>query len=102
VVLSTGPRQPEAVRLYLRAGYTPLFDVTRPAEEIVSHGFRKELTTTTPTTTPTAMMATTGASVERSERAPEQVQLNTTGWDVDEELQHLRWVSLSFSLGPLR
>ena len=28
--LTTGPRQPEAVGLYLRAGYTPLFD---PAAE---------------------------------------------------------------------
>lgn len=26
VYLTTGPRQPEAVGLYLRAGYTPLFD----------------------------------------------------------------------------
>lgn len=30
VYLTTGPRQPEAVGLYLRAGYTPLFD---PAEQ---------------------------------------------------------------------
>ena len=30
VYLTTGPRQPEAVGLYLRAGYTPLFD---PAAE---------------------------------------------------------------------
>jgi GNAT superfamily N-acetyltransferase len=43
VVLSTGPRQPEAVRLYLATGYTPLFDATRPAEEIVIHHFRKDL-----------------------------------------------------------
>lgn len=43
VVLSTGPRQPEAVRLYLRAGYTPLFDVDGDPAEIVIHYFRKEL-----------------------------------------------------------
>jgi len=43
VVLSTGPRQPEAVRLYLAAGYTPLFDTSLPAETIVIHYFRKEL-----------------------------------------------------------
>jgi GNAT superfamily N-acetyltransferase len=28
--LTTGPRQPEAVALYLAAGYTPLFDPLRP------------------------------------------------------------------------
>ncbi|MEU5694138.1 GNAT family N-acetyltransferase [Actinosynnema sp. NPDC020468] len=28
--LTTGPRQPEAVRLYLATGYTPLFDVAQP------------------------------------------------------------------------
>jgi GNAT superfamily N-acetyltransferase len=43
VVLSTGPRQPEAVRLYLRAGYTPLFDPALAAEQIVIHHFEKEL-----------------------------------------------------------
>ena len=43
VVLSTGPRQPEAVRLYLATGYTPLFDRSRPAEEIVIHAFSKQL-----------------------------------------------------------
>jgi GNAT superfamily N-acetyltransferase len=43
VVLSTGPRQPEAVRLYLATGYTPLFDTTLSADEIVIHYFRKEL-----------------------------------------------------------
>ncbi|MCU1411271.1 MAG: family acetyltransferase [Rhodoglobus sp.] len=43
VVLSTGPRQPEAVRLYLATGYTPQFDQSRPAEEIVIHGFSKAL-----------------------------------------------------------
>jgi GNAT superfamily N-acetyltransferase len=43
VVLSTGPRQPEAVRLYLATGYTPLFDPAGDPEEIVIHHFRKEL-----------------------------------------------------------
>jgi len=44
IVLSTGPRQPEAVRLYLATGYTPLFDPSLDADEIVIHRFRKELT----------------------------------------------------------
>ena len=43
VVLSTGPRQPEAVRLYLATGYTPQFDQSRPAEEIIIHAFSKAL-----------------------------------------------------------
>jgi GNAT superfamily N-acetyltransferase len=43
VVLSTGPRQPEAVRLYLATGYTPLFDPSLDAETIVIHTFRKSL-----------------------------------------------------------
>jgi GNAT superfamily N-acetyltransferase len=43
VVLSTGPRQPEAVRLYLATGYTPLFDPSLEAEQIVIHHFEKEL-----------------------------------------------------------
>jgi len=43
VVLSTGPRQPEAVRLYLATGYTPLFDPSLSAEEIVIHYFRKQV-----------------------------------------------------------
>jgi polar amino acid transport system permease protein len=44
VYLTTGPRQPEAQRLYFDTGYTPLFDVTLSAEEIVVHGFAKTLT----------------------------------------------------------
>ncbi|WP_246142182.1 GNAT family N-acetyltransferase [Lacisediminihabitans profunda] len=43
VVLSTGPRQPEAVRLYLATGYTPLFDPALSAEAIVIHSFTKDL-----------------------------------------------------------
>lgn len=43
VVLSTGPRQPEAVTLYRKAGYIPLFDETLPPEVVVIHHFAKEL-----------------------------------------------------------
>ncbi|MET4782372.1 GNAT family N-acetyltransferase [Glaciihabitans sp. UYNi722] len=43
IVLSTGPRQPEAVSLYLATGYTPLFDPTLDAETIMFHEFRKDL-----------------------------------------------------------
>lgn len=41
--LTTGPRQPEAVHLYLSTGYTPLFDASRSADEIIIHGFAKGL-----------------------------------------------------------
>ena len=37
--LTTGPRQPEAQGLYLTSGYTPLYDRSRPAEEIGKHPF---------------------------------------------------------------
>lgn len=43
IYLTTGPRQPEAVRLYLGAGYTPLFDTDRPAAEVGVHPFTKLL-----------------------------------------------------------
>lgn len=43
VVLTTGHRQPEAVALYRGHGYTPLFDVTRPAAEIGVHAFEKRV-----------------------------------------------------------
>lgn len=43
VVLSTGPRQPEAVRLYLATGYTALFDRSLSPEQIVIHRFEKDL-----------------------------------------------------------
>ena len=43
VYLTTGPRQPEAVRVYTRLGYTPLYDVTKPAEEVGIHPFEKTL-----------------------------------------------------------
>ncbi|MDO9397726.1 MAG: GNAT family N-acetyltransferase, partial [Herbiconiux sp.] len=42
--LTTGPYQPEAQRLYLATGYTPLFDVTLAPEVVVIHGFAKSLT----------------------------------------------------------
>ncbi|MEV0250587.1 GNAT family N-acetyltransferase [Nocardia sp. NPDC050712] len=43
VYLTTGWRQPEAVALYLAAGYTALFDPALPAEEIGAHPFEKFL-----------------------------------------------------------
>jgi GNAT superfamily N-acetyltransferase len=43
MVLSTGPRQPEAVRLYDATGYEALFDRTLPAEQVGIHYFRKAL-----------------------------------------------------------
>lgn len=41
IYLTTGWRQPEAVALYLAAGYTALFDPSLPAEEIGPHPFEK-------------------------------------------------------------
>lgn len=41
--LTTGPRQPEARDLYLRAGYTPRFDVTADPETVGPLPFGKEL-----------------------------------------------------------
>jgi len=43
VILSTGPRQPEAVRLYLATGYEPQFDPSLDAATIGEHAFRKHL-----------------------------------------------------------
>ncbi|GAA4555076.1 GNAT family N-acetyltransferase [Planotetraspora kaengkrachanensis] len=43
VVLSTGPRQPEAIALYLAGGYRPLFDVTAAPETVGEHVFDKTL-----------------------------------------------------------
>ncbi|WP_394552679.1 GNAT family N-acetyltransferase [Agromyces sp. MMS24-JH15] len=45
VYLTTGPRQPEAFRLYLAAGYTPQFDPDRYGEELAAHAFTKSLVT---------------------------------------------------------
>ncbi|WP_454048581.1 GNAT family N-acetyltransferase [Cellulomonas sp. Marseille-Q8402] len=41
--LTTGPRQPEAVGLYLAAGYTPLFEPADYPGELVPHAFEKWL-----------------------------------------------------------
>ncbi|MBJ7291420.1 GNAT family N-acetyltransferase [Williamsia sp.] len=41
IYLTTGWRQPEAVALYLAAGYTALYDPSVPAEEIGPHPFEK-------------------------------------------------------------
>ncbi|MEO6943888.1 MAG: GNAT family N-acetyltransferase [Lacisediminihabitans sp.] len=43
VVLSTGPRQPEAVHLYFATGYKPQFDPALDAATIGAHEFRKRL-----------------------------------------------------------
>lgn len=43
VYLTTGPRQPEAVRLYLSAGYTPLFDLEDDPEAIGHLAFTKDI-----------------------------------------------------------
>ena len=43
VFLTTGPRQPEAVALYLSMGYTPLYDSALPADEVGVHPFEKQL-----------------------------------------------------------
>jgi GNAT superfamily N-acetyltransferase len=43
VYLTTGWRQPEAVALYLAAGYTPLYDLSLRSEEIGRHPFEKLL-----------------------------------------------------------
>lgn len=43
VYLTTGPRQPEAVALYLSTGYTALYDRALPAEQIGVHAFEKQL-----------------------------------------------------------
>jgi GNAT superfamily N-acetyltransferase len=43
VYLTTGWRQPEAVALYLSTGYTPLYDVSLPADAVGVHPFEKLL-----------------------------------------------------------
>lgn len=50
VYLTTGPRQPEAVALYLGSGYTALYDPAIPAEEIGAHPFEKDLHPASPPT----------------------------------------------------
>lgn len=48
IYLTTGPRQPEAVALYLAAGYAALYDPDLPAEEIGPHPFEKHVPATHP------------------------------------------------------
>lgn len=43
IYLTTGPRQPEAVHLYAKNGYTALFDPALSAEEIGLHAFEKDI-----------------------------------------------------------
>lgn len=43
IVLTTGPRQPEAHGLYLETDYVPLFDRALEADEIGLHGFEKAI-----------------------------------------------------------
>jgi len=43
VYLTTGPKQPEAVALYLAAGYTPLFEPAEYPGDLVPHAFEKWL-----------------------------------------------------------
>ena len=43
VYLTTGPRQPEAVALYLSTGYTALYDRSLPSEQVGVHAFEKLL-----------------------------------------------------------
>ncbi|MEU2793002.1 GNAT family N-acetyltransferase [Streptomyces sp. NPDC007100] len=47
IYLTTGPRQPEAKRLYLAAGYRPLFDLSADPETIGPLPFEKHLTAVT-------------------------------------------------------
>ncbi len=43
VYLTTGPSQPEAVALYLAAGYRPLYDRSLPSLDVGAHPFEKDL-----------------------------------------------------------
>lgn len=52
VYLTTGPAQPEAQRLYLATGYTPLYDTSLPPEQVLLHGFAKSLTAESPAAEP--------------------------------------------------
>lgn len=45
VYLTTGPRQPEAVALYVAMGYTQLYDPSLPSEQVGAHPFEKRLST---------------------------------------------------------
>ncbi|MEH0108546.1 GNAT family N-acetyltransferase [Tersicoccus sp. MR15.9] len=48
VFLTTGPRQPQAIALYLSSGYTPLFDIAADPEQIGLHSFEKLIGTPSP------------------------------------------------------
>ncbi|WP_406237837.1 GNAT family N-acetyltransferase [Nocardia sp. NBC_01009] len=52
IYLTTGPRQPEAVALYLAHGYTALYDPDIPSEEIGPHPFEKYLPAPHPASDP--------------------------------------------------
>jgi GNAT superfamily N-acetyltransferase len=43
IFLTTGWNQPEAVALYIAAGYIPLYDTTLPSAEVGVHPFEKSL-----------------------------------------------------------
>ncbi|WIB14017.1 GNAT family N-acetyltransferase [Curtobacterium sp. MCPF17_052] len=86
VYLTTGPRQPEAVRLYRRLGYTPLYDLTLPAEEVGIHPFEKALTPAAPAAP--AAPTGTGASAVAAARDRPVVPLR----------HPLRWVTAALVL----
>jgi GNAT superfamily N-acetyltransferase len=52
IYLTTGWRQPEAVALYLAAGYTPLYDFALAPEDIGRHPFEKRLLGNSPVSEP--------------------------------------------------
>ncbi|MHA2789444.1 GNAT family N-acetyltransferase [Corynebacterium sp. S7] len=52
IYLTTGPRQPEAVRLYTSLGYTPLFDIEADPETIVHLAFEKQISNAAGITVP--------------------------------------------------
>ncbi|MEE6165604.1 MULTISPECIES: GNAT family N-acetyltransferase [unclassified Mycolicibacterium] len=43
IYLTTGPRQPEAVALYLSSGYSPLYDRSLSPEQVGPHAFERHL-----------------------------------------------------------
>ena len=48
IYLTTGTRQPEARGLYLKAGYTPLFDTEAPSDSLELWPFEKTIVPVTP------------------------------------------------------
>ncbi|MET4156720.1 GNAT family N-acetyltransferase [Agromyces sp. PvR057] len=69
IFLTTGPRQPEAVSLYLREGYEPQFDTTLPPAEVGIHAFRKRLVGVPAGTTRTDAPRSAAASARTHEGA---------------------------------